>query len=90
MFYAFNGSSQHCSFDVLFTEGLNLSVFEQEEEGGVRNQRQDSLTKSKPLKLRLMALLRAASNRDVNNRVSSQEECYGRDYNVNTISDYAQ
>lgn len=75
----------------MFTEEKNLSVFEQEEEGGARKKRQDSLTKSKPLKLRLMALLRAASNRDVNNGVSSQEEeCYGRDYNVNTISDYAQ
>lgn len=52
--------------------------------------RLDSLTKSKPLKLRLMAFPRAASNKDVNNGVASQEECYGRDYNVNTISDYAQ
>lgn len=33
-----------------------------------------------------MALLRTASNKDVNN----EEECYGRDFNVNTVSDYAQ
>lgn len=90
MFYAFNGSSQHTVLLMYYfvyrgTESLGIWTG-RGRWGKGKKKIQDRHTKSKPLKLRLMALLRTASNKDVNN----EEECYGRDFNVNIVSDYAQ
>lgn len=82
MFYAFNGSPRRCSFDVLFClQRDRISRYLNRKKKVGRGKMTRHSHKIQAYEIKINGLLRAASNRDVNNGVSSQKK-NGRDETV--------